>query len=94
MTIIRIIVMSLCVAALTYLVYGCKTTGKGPYLQQSYIDPRRSVVYDDSGKDQGYIQKSLIDNRRYIQYDRKGKATGYWQKDYVDPRKTRFYKKK
>jgi hypothetical protein len=38
------------------------------YLQQSKIDPRRTVQYDKSGKEVGYWQKSPIDPRKTLFY--------------------------
>lgn len=38
------------------------------YLQQSKIDPRRTVQYDKSGNEVGYWQKSPIDPRKTVFY--------------------------
>ena len=86
----------ICIIAV--LLYGCKSASQvkstDKYLQQSRIDPRRTVIYGADGQQEGYLQQSPIDRRVTVEYDKKGNVKGYWKQDPVDSRKTRYYKKK
>ena len=62
------------------------------YLQKSYIDSRKTLIYDKDGKVVGYAKKSYLDRRKTVVYDTNDNVKGYLQQDLLDSRKFRFIK--
>ena len=62
------------------------------YLQKSYIDSRKTLIYDKDGKVVGYAKKSYLDSRKTVVYDTNDNVKGYLQQDLLDSRKFRLIK--
>jgi hypothetical protein len=62
------------------------------YLQKSYIDSQKTLIYDKDGKVVGYTKKSYLDSRKTVVYDTDGNVKGYLQEDLMDSGKLRFIK--
>jgi hypothetical protein len=62
------------------------------YLQKSYIDSRKTLIYDKDGKVVGYAKKSYLGSRKTVVYDTNDNVKGYLQQDLLDSRKLRFFK--
>ena len=62
------------------------------YLQKSYIDSQKTLIYDKDGKVIGYAKKSYLDSHKTVVYDTNDNVQGYLQQDLLDSRKFRLIK--
>lgn len=76
-----------------FVMPGQTEENKNGYIRQSYIDPRKTVIFEDN-KPNGYLRKSYINPNHVVQYDKDGKELGYYRKDYINPNRTIWIDKK
>ena len=65
------------------------------YLQTSYLDDRKTVIYEYNPKGannaKGFLRQSVLDPRKTVKYDKDGKELGFYRKSLLDSRKTNYY---